>query len=46
MPGMKSGDPHPKDKLSNGGIRGKDKKETKWMVGVLWVWRASHGSGV
>jgi hypothetical protein len=27
MPGMKSGDPHPKDKLSNGGIRGKDKKE-------------------
>jgi hypothetical protein len=27
MPGMKSGDLHPKDKLSNGGIRGKDKKE-------------------
>jgi hypothetical protein len=27
MPGMKSRDPHPKDKLSTGGIRGKDKKE-------------------
>jgi hypothetical protein len=27
MPGTKSGDPHPKDKLSNGVIRGKDKKE-------------------
>jgi hypothetical protein len=27
MPGTKSGDPHPKDKLSDGGIRGKDKKE-------------------
>jgi hypothetical protein len=27
MPGMKSGYPHPNDTLSNGGIRGKDKKE-------------------
>jgi hypothetical protein len=27
MPGTKSRYPHPKDKLSNGGIREKDKKE-------------------